>query len=159
MEDFCFLLNLTIIFVDLFSCGSYRRLISVVFHNIKIVVRFTTAAVDMDMGGDSSMGFAPLSDAGMNMTNSTVAMDFLMELLDDSDFQPVDIALSCAFWYGIVLVIGIAAMINIACIATSKSRYVTVRGGNFEQSLMPSTQAASGCFKTIKASKSREHRD
>ncbi|MCJ1300146.1 hypothetical protein MMC08_002940 [Hypocenomyce scalaris] len=89
--------------------------------NSNLLSDLPPAAIDMDMGGDS-MGFAALSDAGMNMTNSTVAMGFLTELLDDSDFQPVDIAMSCAFWYGIVLVIGIAAMINLACMATSKSR-------------------------------------
>ena len=83
----------------------------------------------MGSGGDSS-GASPLTTAGVDFTNSTDAMDFLGELLDDSELQPMDIAMSRAFWYGIVIVIGIATMINIYYITISKSRYARYKVPN-----------------------------
>ncbi|KAJ5945757.1 hypothetical protein N7454_002596 [Penicillium verhagenii] len=58
----------------------------------------------MDM--DSSMSGGPdLTDAGLDMSNYTVANDFLAALLDDSTLQQTDYAIARAFWYGIVIVI------------------------------------------------------
>ncbi|KAJ5684889.1 uncharacterized protein N7477_001234 [Penicillium maclennaniae] len=65
----------------------------------------------MDM--DSSMSGGPgLTDAGLDMSNSTVAADFLAALLDDSTLQQTDYAIARAFWYGIVIVIVLAGIIN-----------------------------------------------
>ena len=86
--------------------------------------------------GDQSMASVLLSDAGMNMTNSTVAMDFLGEILDDSDLQPVDIAISQAFWYGITAVIGIATFFNLFWTAVLKARYYILKRSNISCQFM-----------------------
>ncbi|MCJ1380844.1 hypothetical protein MMC17_003953 [Xylographa soralifera] len=79
--------------------------------------------MDMD-GGDSAMptGGPGLSDMGMDMSNVTVASDFLAAILDDTDLQPFDWAIIGAFWYGIVVVIFLATVINFLCWATLKTR-------------------------------------
>ena len=64
-----------------------------------------------------------LSDMGMNMSNETVASDFLAAILDDTDLQPFDWAITGAFWYGIVVVIVLATVINFHRWATLKTRY------------------------------------
>jgi len=64
-----------------------------------------------------------LTDAGMNMTNYTVEYNFLQDILDYNGFQPIDEAISRAFWYGIVIVIGFAAITNIFQWATLKARF------------------------------------
>jgi len=79
----------------------------------------------MDGMMNDSMPMGPdLTDAGMNMTNSTVAYNFLQDILDYSGFQPMDEAISRAFWYGIIIVIGIAAIANLIQWATLKARFV-----------------------------------
>ncbi|MCJ1415586.1 hypothetical protein MMC32_001918 [Xylographa parallela] len=79
--------------------------------------------MDMD-GGDSAMptGGPGLSDMGMDMSNDTVASDFLAAILDDTDLQPFDWAITGAFWYGIVVVIFLATVINFLRWATLKIR-------------------------------------
>jgi hypothetical protein len=65
----------------------------------------------MDM--DSSMSGGPgLTDAGLDMSNYSVASDFLDALLDDTTLQQTDYTIARAFWYGIVIVIVLAGMIN-----------------------------------------------
>ncbi|KAF3388807.1 Ferric/cupric reductase transmembrane component 7 [Penicillium rolfsii] len=65
----------------------------------------------MDM--DSSMSGGPgLTDVGLNMSNYTVASDFLAALLDDTTLQQFDYAIARAFWYGVVIVIVLAGMVN-----------------------------------------------
>ncbi|KAJ5131625.1 hypothetical protein N7448_005783 [Penicillium atrosanguineum] len=65
----------------------------------------------MDM--DSSMSGGPgLTDAGLDMSNYTVASDFLAALLDDTTLQQTDYAIARAFWYGIVIVIALAGIVN-----------------------------------------------
>ncbi|KAJ5573960.1 uncharacterized protein N7459_008387 [Penicillium hispanicum] len=67
----------------------------------------------MDMDMDSSMSGGPgLSDAGLDMSNYTVASDFLAAILDDSVLQSSDYAIARAFWYGIAIVIGLAGIIH-----------------------------------------------
>ena len=61
------------------------------------------------MGDDSS---SALNATGVNFSNDTQAMDFLGEILDDSDLQISANAFARYFWYGIVLVIGITALFN-----------------------------------------------
>ena len=74
---------------------------------------------------NDSMPMGPdLTDTGMNMTNYTVAYNFLQDILDYTGFQPLDEAISRAFWYGIVIVIGIAAIANIIQWTTLKARFV-----------------------------------
>ncbi|KAJ5629710.1 hypothetical protein N7528_003367 [Penicillium herquei] len=60
----------------------------------------------MDMDSDSSISGGPdLTDVGLDMSNSTVASEFLDALLDDTTLQVSDYAIARAFWYGIVIVI------------------------------------------------------
>ena len=74
------------------------------------------------MGDDSSS--MPLNDTGVDFSNMTQAMDFLGEILDDTDFQVIGNAFARYFWYGIVVVIGIAAGFNIIQKTTLRMRYV-----------------------------------
>ncbi|KAI9845268.1 MAG: hypothetical protein M1838_001815 [Thelocarpon superellum] len=75
------------------------------------------AATAADMGGSmpsampSSMP-SILSDAGMDMSNYTVASNFLQEILDDSVLQSSDFAIARAFWYGMVIVIVLAGIFH-----------------------------------------------
>ena len=73
---------------------------------------------------NDSMPMPDLTDAGMNMTNYMVAYNFLQDILDSTAFQPMDEAISRAFWYGIVIVIGIAAIANLIQWGTLKARFV-----------------------------------
>ncbi|KAJ5713246.1 uncharacterized protein N7483_010427 [Penicillium malachiteum] len=60
----------------------------------------------MDMNSDSSISGGPdLTDVGLDMSNSTVASEFLDALLDDTTLQVSDYAIARAFWYGIVIVV------------------------------------------------------
>ncbi|MCJ1387481.1 hypothetical protein MMC18_000324 [Xylographa bjoerkii] len=79
--------------------------------------------MDMD-GGDNAMptGGPGLSDMGMDMSNYTVASDFLAAILDDTDLQPFDWVITGAFWYGIVVVIFLATLVNFVRWATLKTR-------------------------------------
>ncbi|OCL13763.1 ferric reductase-like protein like transmembrane component [Glonium stellatum] len=73
----------------------------------------------MDMSGmgmpmpspDNPSG--PLTTAGLDMTNSTVQANYLASLLDDTELQVTSNLYATRFWYGIVVVIGIAAIFNI----------------------------------------------
>jgi ferric-chelate reductase len=76
----------------------------------------------MDMGADSIS--APLNDTGVDFSNGTQAFSFLQEMLDDSDFQITSNAFARYFWYGVVIVIGIAAVANIVQMTTLKMRLV-----------------------------------
>ncbi|KAL9074196.1 MAG: hypothetical protein Q9161_002390 [Pseudevernia consocians] len=61
------------------------------------------------MGDDSS---SALNASGLDFSNDTQAMDFLGEILDDSDLQISGNAFARYFWYGVVVVIGITAICN-----------------------------------------------
>ena len=74
------------------------------------------------MGDDSSS--MPLNDTGVDFSNMTQKMDFLGQILDDTDFQVIGNAFARYFWYGIVVVIGIAAGFNIIQKTTLRMRYV-----------------------------------
>ncbi|KAJ5527294.1 hypothetical protein N7513_011453, partial [Penicillium frequentans] len=51
------------------------------------------------------LGAPDLTDEGLDMSNSTVASNFLDALLDDTTLQQTDYAIARAFWYGIVIVV------------------------------------------------------
>ncbi|CAF9941551.1 hypothetical protein IMSHALPRED_002778 [Imshaugia aleurites] len=71
------------------------------------------------MGNDPS---SALNASGVDFSNDTQAMDFLGEILDDTELQVSGNAFARYFWYGIVLVIGIAAIFNIIQKRTLRSR-------------------------------------
>ncbi len=64
--------------------------------------------------GDGSSSLTPLNDSGVDFSNFTQAYDFQQEILDDSILQVIANANARYFWYGIVVVIGIASLANIA---------------------------------------------
>ena len=67
----------------------------------------------MSMAGMADDSASALNATGVDFANDTQAMDFLGEILDDTDLQISGNAFARYFWYGIVMVIGIAAMFNI----------------------------------------------
>lgn len=75
----------------------------------------------MSSGGGSS---TPLNTSGVDFANQTQAYNFLQELLNDSAFQPTGTAAARKFWYGVVVVVGVAALQNIIWKATLRARLV-----------------------------------
>jgi ferric-chelate reductase len=68
--------------------------------------------MDMSMSGGSS-SLTPLNDSGVDFSNYTQAYNFQQEILDDSILQVIANSYARDFWYGIVVVIGIATLFNI----------------------------------------------
>lgn len=66
--------------------------------------------MSMGMGSDSSTG--ALTAAGVDFSNETQAMDFLADILDDSVLGVQGNQYARYFWYGVVVVIGIATLFN-----------------------------------------------
>ncbi|KAL5087348.1 hypothetical protein Trisim1_007913 [Trichoderma cf. simile WF8] len=98
----------------------------------------------MDMGGDSPSSSVPLTPAGVDFSNETQAFDFLQEILDDSVLGPVGNQYARYFWYGVVVVIGIASICNVVqrCVlrmrlrASARSRSRPAKPANpFTQSI------------------------
>lgn len=75
----------------------------------------------MDMG-DGGNSIVPLNASGVDFSNETQAMDFLGEVLDDTAFQVIGNQYARYFWYGVVVVIGIAAIFNITQKITLRQR-------------------------------------
>lgn len=65
----------------------------------------------------------PLTAAGVDLSNSTQAFNFLQAILDDVNLEPADNDAARHFWYGVVLVIGLATMYNLAWKTVMWSRY------------------------------------
>lgn len=63
-------------------------------------------------GGSSSL--MPLNDSGVDFSNFTQAYNFQQEILDDTILQVIANAYARYFWYGIVVVIGLACISNIS---------------------------------------------
>jgi len=78
------------------------------------------------MGGSTQM--VPLSADGVDFTNATQATDFLGDLLDDTILQVIGNDYAQYFWYGVVVVIGIAAVLNFFTILLHRSRLVAFEG-------------------------------
>ena len=76
----------------------------------------------MDAVVDTS--FSPLNSSGIDFGNETQAMDFLGEILDDTELQIDGNTFARYFWYGVVVVIGIAAVCNIIQRSTLQVRCV-----------------------------------
>jgi hypothetical protein len=82
---------------------------------------------NMDMGMSSGGGSSsvPLNSSGVDFSNATQAFDFLQDILDDSVFQITGNRYARYFWYGVVVVIGIAGIINVVETVTLKNRLVS----------------------------------
>ncbi|TKA58983.1 hypothetical protein B0A55_11663 [Friedmanniomyces simplex] len=70
--------------------------------------------MNMDMGGDGMGGGSgtsePLSPAGVDFSDPDQASAFLGALLDDKELKVIGNAYARYFWYGIAVVVGIAAV-------------------------------------------------
>lgn len=113
-------------------------------------------------GGGSSSG--SLNDTGVNFANGTQAFNFLQEILDDSVFQPQSIVYSVYFWYGAVVVAGIASVLNIVRTLILRNRYVLSRRGSPARRMLPLItlaiwlqQIEDCCCKTRKPMQAEEH--
>jgi ferric-chelate reductase len=78
--------------------------------------------MDMDMDMSSGAPFTPLNDSGVDFSNETQAFNFLQDVLDDSYFQIVSVQYTRYFWYGIVVMIGIATTCNLICVVLLRAR-------------------------------------
>lgn len=92
--------------------------------------RKASAKMDMDMhmaGGDRSSKPA-LSADGIDFSNSTQAGEFLEYLLNDDELKIIGNDYAIKFWFGVVVIIGLATLSNFAqwltlhTAATSSSR-------------------------------------
>lgn len=68
---------------------------------------------DMPSTSDGGSVLTPLWASDYDLTNMTQAMDFLTQMLDDSILQYDGKIYAQRFWYGVVTVIGIAAVYNV----------------------------------------------
>jgi len=64
----------------------------------------------MDMGSGSDIGSGPLTTAGVNFSNETQAFNFLQEILGDGQLTSRGSDHARYFWFGVVIVTGIASM-------------------------------------------------
>lgn len=60
----------------------------------------------------------PLTPAGVDFSNETQALNFLQDLLDDRALQVSANAVARNFWYGVVVVVGVAAICHILSTVT-----------------------------------------
>lgn len=97
------------------------------------------SSMDLSMPGMRIASSAPsstaiaveaLSTAGLDMSNVTVQSDFLAQLLQDTDLQVIAGSYARRFWYGVVVVIGLAALFNIITLFRSHSRQATTNSIN-----------------------------
>jgi hypothetical protein len=58
----------------------------------------------------------------MDMTNATQQMDFLMQILDDTELQVISNSYARRYWYGVVVVIGLATLLNAIIRAATYSK-------------------------------------
>lgn len=63
--------------------------------------------------GSGPSSLTPLNDTGVDFSNYTQAYNFLQEILDDSILQVIANSYARSFWYGIVVVIGLATLFNV----------------------------------------------
>lgn len=79
--------------------------------------------MDMSMGSGSS-SLTPLNDSGVDFSNFTQAYNFQQEILDDTILQVIANSYARYFWYGVVVLIGIATLFNIGRKVHLRLRYV-----------------------------------
>ena len=82
--------------------------------------------MDMGMGSDGGSSSTPLNSTGVDFSNETQAFDFLQQILDDSVFQVTGNQYARYFWYGVVVVIGIAGVFNVVETVTLKHRLISL---------------------------------
>lgn len=73
---------------------------------------FQANKMDMSLGSESS-SLTPLNDSGVDFSNFTQAYNFQQEILDDTILQVIANSYARYFWYGVVVLIGLATIFNI----------------------------------------------
>jgi ferric-chelate reductase len=98
--------------------------------------------MDMPMGMDGGgTSIVPLNASGVDFSNETQAMDFLGDMLDDTVFQVIGNQYARYFWYGVVVVIGIAAIFNVTQKVELRQR-LRASAANNPRPAKPSSAAA-----------------
>lgn len=64
----------------------------------------------------------PLNDTGVDFSNETQGANFLLQILDDSEFQVIGNEYARNFWYAMVVFMAIAAVFNIYQVVIRKMR-------------------------------------
>ena len=59
---------------------------------------------------------------GMGMSNETVQMEILMEILYDTELQVTSNSYATRFWYGIIVIVSIAVIFNLVLRMIARSR-------------------------------------
>jgi hypothetical protein len=87
---------------------------------------------EMDMSSTTMTDSMPSSSAsaadgsptgGMDVSNGTdPRMDLLMTILDDTELQVIANFYAMRYWYGVIVVIGLAALLNMVVRLRSRSR-------------------------------------
>ncbi|KXT05848.1 hypothetical protein AC578_1031 [Pseudocercospora eumusae] len=98
----------------------------------------------MDMGGSSSSSMTPLSADGVDFSNNTQAMDFLGDLLYDTYLKIDGANYAKSFWYGIVVVVGLATLFNFARWLTLQQRLRAAARGHVQSARPKGMLAAIG---------------
>jgi ferric-chelate reductase len=75
-------------------------------------------------GGASPTTLTPLYPTGYNLSDAAQAMAFLSQILDDGILQISGEEYARNFWYGVVVVIGLAAIVNLIWRLKLKLRYL-----------------------------------
>jgi len=109
----------------------------------------------MDMGSDGSSMIMPLNTTGVDFTNATQASDFLSDLLDDTELQVIGNQYAVYFWYGIVVMIALVALINAFRVVALRIRYVNLRNSlcasSVHTELLKIATSSEGCRASSKA--------
>jgi hypothetical protein len=98
----------------------------------KIEAEMDMSSMSSNMPGMTMTDSMPSSTAsaadgsptgGMDMSNGTdPRMDLLMTILDDTELQVIANFYAMRYWYGVIVVIGLAALLNIVVHLRSRSR-------------------------------------
>ncbi|KAK4626110.1 Ferric/cupric reductase transmembrane component 7 [Fulvia fulva] len=79
-------------------------------HDAEMSMDSDTDMSGMDMGGSSSS--MPLNTTGIDFSNRTEALEFLDDLLDDTELKKVGNDYAKYFWYGAIVLIALATIFN-----------------------------------------------
>ncbi|MCJ1355184.1 MAG: hypothetical protein MMC33_005175 [Icmadophila ericetorum] len=85
--------------------------------------------------------YVPLNDSGVDFSNETQAFNFLQLILDDTDWQVIGNYHARNFWYGVCVVVGIAAIFNWIQVLDMKLR-IRAAATNWPQPAMPRSLAS-----------------
>ena len=70
------------------------------------------------------MGSGPLEPTGVDFSNQTQAQAFLSAILNDDELKVIGNDYARYFWYGVAVVVGFWAIVNLIRVLTLRARYV-----------------------------------